>query len=66
MTKEEAIQAMCEGKTLTHEYFTDKEWVKTNQAGTVYVFEDGVQCSYSEFWMWRTDNCYAHGWEIIK
>ena len=65
MTKQEAITAMCEGKKVTHRYFTSDEWVKSNQNGTIYILEDGVECSSFEFWRWRTDEAYLSDWEIF-
>lgn len=66
MTKGEAILAMCEGKKVTHEHFSAEEWVKSNQDGSIYILEDGVECSPAEFWRWRTDESYNTGWEIFK
>jgi len=40
MTKEEAIQALNEGKKVTHRYFSDDEWVEKLADGR-YRFEDG-------------------------
>lgn len=66
MTKEEAISQMKAGKKLTHRYFTDDEWVKTDETGMIYILEDGVECSSKEFWMWRTDEAWNYDWEIFK
>lgn len=66
MTKEEAISQMKAGKKLTHRYFTDDEWVKTDETGMIYILEDGVECSPKEFWMWRTDEAWNSDWEIFK
>lgn len=66
MTKQEAIEAMKKGEKVTHRYFTSDEWVKTNQDATLYILEDGVECSPLEFWMWRTDIAWNSDWEIFK
>lgn len=65
MTKQEAIEAMKQGNKLTHTYFTDEEWVKSDQRGIVYILEDGVECSSYEFWRCRTDESYNEGLEIF-
>jgi len=62
MNKQEAIQAMLEGKKVTHRYFTDDEWV-TMENGKI-VFEDGIRCSPEEFWKWRTEECFETDWSI--
>ncbi|AUR89433.1 hypothetical protein NVP1123O_04 [Vibrio phage 1.123.O._10N.286.48.F3] len=54
MNKEQAIKALDEGKTLTHEHFTKSEWVRGIGAG-MYEFEDGIKCSAQEFWAYRND-----------
>lgn len=63
MTKDEAIQAMKEGKTVAHSGFTEKEWMK--QYGSGYIFEDGVKCSKQEFWHNRTQDYWEKGWRVV-
>lgn len=63
MTREEAIAALDDGKTLTHKYFTSSEWVRG--AGCMYEFEDGVMCSPSEFWAYRRDDGFNDGWSEL-
>ena len=62
MTKGEAIQAMKGGAKVTHSHFGEEGWVK--KIGCVYEFEDGFQCSESEFWGTRFDSSWLEGWEI--
>ena len=57
---------MKAGKKLTHKWFLDDEWVKTDQRGMIYIFEDGVECTSQEFWHWRTDESWETDWEIFK
>lgn len=64
MTKTEAIQAMQEGKKVTHQYFDAKEWM-TMSNGMV-VLEDGVVCTPNEFWHWRTVPAWNDGYELFK
>lgn len=62
MTRQEAIQAMREGKKVTHEYFTPDEWV--TMEGNEIVLENGVRCDEYEFWRWRTPAIYETGWSL--
>jgi hypothetical protein len=63
MTKAEAIQAMSEGKKVTHYHFTPEEWMAMTSDGK-YLFEDDVKCSPVEFWRWRTDPTYDNDWSL--
>lgn len=66
MQKSEAIQAMKDGHKVAHMHFTPDEWVKmiTNN---LYLFEDGVQCTSEEFWLYRPDDLgFDDGWEIYN
>jgi len=62
MTKDEAIQAMREGKKVTHKYFTPDEWV--TMEGDEILLEYGVRCDEYEFWKWRTSPIYETGWSL--
>lgn len=66
MTKDEAISQMKAGNKLTHRWFGDEEWIKSDRAGMILILEDGVECSPNEFWKWRTDPAWETGWEIFK
>jgi len=66
MTKEEAIEQMKLGKRLTHKHFTDNEWVKSNQDGTIIILEDGAECPPHEFWRWRTNESWNNDWEFFN
>jgi hypothetical protein len=63
MTRDEAIKALDEGKTLTHFSFTDKEWVR--KSGNLYEFEDECLCEPDEFWKWRTHTSFDKGWKVF-
>lgn len=65
MNKQEAIQAMEEGKAVTHRLFTDEEWMKKLNR-TTYEFEDGVLCPVSEFWAFRSIDEWEEGWDIVE
>jgi hypothetical protein len=65
MTKAEAIILMREGKKLTHQHFAPEEWVTILRGGKM-LLEDGVECSQTEFWHWRTDTSWNNDWELFK
>jgi len=62
LTKQEAIQLMQEGKCITHRHFSPSEWMRMNKNGKI-LFEDGVECSVNEFFLWRKgeswESCYS-------
>ena len=67
MTKEEAIQAMKEGKKVTHRFFTDDEFVRQPKPEIdEYEFEDGVVTSNILFWHFRKEEYWNDGWEIFN
>lgn len=64
MDKKEAIQAMQEGKKVTHRCFMPNEWM-TMRMGMV-VLEDGVVCTPQEFWQWRTVPVWDNGYKLFN
>lgn len=65
MTKHEAIIAMMEGKKVRHRFFSSDEWMTKTEDG-MYLFEDGVKCTPSMFWMDRIGKEWNSGWEIFN
>ena len=63
MNKEEAIQAMKEGKKVTHRHFAPDEWMTIRMG--MMVLEDGVVCTPQEFWQWRTDPVWDNGYKLF-
>jgi hypothetical protein len=63
LSKEEAIEAMKGGAKVSHRCFTEEEWMKWD-AGYI-VFEDGCQCTITEFFRIRTGEAWADGYRII-
>ena len=65
MNKTEAITALKQGKRLTHRHFTPEEWVERHPSGKL-VFEDGCQCSMTEFWQYRTCENFNKDWAVMQ
>ena len=68
MTKEEAIQAMLDGKKVTHRYFEKGEYMFLSDKKTnTYQFEDGCEIDAVDFWRsHRNDECWEEDWEIFE
>jgi len=65
MNKEQAIEAMLKGKKVTHEYFTDNEWMKLNGHFEV-EFEDGCKIDVDTFWKDRQGAGWETGWSLVS
>lgn len=63
LTRDEAKEALSNGRKLTHSYFTDVEWVIL--MGDLILFEDGQTQSYEEFWEFKKDKTWDSGWNIV-
>ena len=69
MTKEEAIQAMLDGKKVTHRFFMDDEYMfLCDKINNVYQFEDGVEIDAQKFWGMKMENIedWEEDWEIFE
>ena len=64
MTKEDAIQAMKEGKKVTHTYFDENEWMTIRD--NKIISEDGYIYDMVEFWSYRTDEAFDDGYFIFN
>ena len=62
----EALQAMKEGKKVRHRFFSEDEWVKSNEDNTIFTFDDGVTVSASMFWLDRNGEAYLTDWIIVE
>lgn len=64
LTKQQAIEAMREGKKITHRYFSPEEYItiKDNKI----VTEEGYRCSQMEFWAYRTSKEFETGWYLFE
>ena len=63
LSKDEAIAAMLQGKKVTHQHFTDNEWMKLNGHFEV-EFEDGCKIDVDTFWKDRKGEGWQTGWSI--
>ncbi len=63
MTKQEAQQALKDGKKLTHRYFDNHEWIR--QEGFMMIMEDGASIDVEIFWKDRDNIGFEDGWDTI-
>jgi hypothetical protein len=64
MTRTEAIQAMGEGRKITHRYFSDNEYVYLD--GKYYITEDGCKHDPDVFWSLRSSESWDDGYSIVE
>jgi hypothetical protein len=63
LTREEAVEALLSGKKLTHNYFTNNEWVM--MMGDFMLFENNQTQSVDSFWNIRKNDWWNSGWNIV-
>lgn len=73
MNRHEAKLALSEGKKVTHNYFSQGEFVylecvnpNTRPIKYEMVFEDGTTQDEGEFWSMRDGYQWDNGWEIFN
>lgn len=66
MTKSEAQEKMKSGHKITHDYFGSNEWMKLDDDGFHYLFEDGVRVHPSQFWGIRSQSGWGDGWSLFN
>ena len=64
MTKDKAIEAMKDGKKVSHRWFSPDEWMIDKDG--MFEFEDGCRCGYKEFFSDRDDSSWLVGWKILE
>lgn len=64
LNKQEAIEAMKQGKKVRHYYFGNHEWM-TMKEYMIY-FEDGVRVTAHEFWQDRIGEGWETGYSIVE
>jgi len=62
MTRNEAIEAIKQGKKITHDYFSREEFVTIAANGDDYLLEDGVTVTRELFWWDRSGEHFNDGW----
>lgn len=63
MTKQEAIQKMQEGYAVTHNLFSDNEFI--GMKDDMIVTEEGYPVSPEVFWADRKLPIWEEGWELL-
>lgn len=63
LTREEACEALSNGRKLTHTLFFESEWVI--KMGDLILFEDSHSQSSDEFWDIRRGDAWNNGWNIV-
>src|SRR5688500_4584541 len=66
MNKQEAIQAMKQGKKITHTSFGDDEWMTSSSDGRQITLEDAVKLYEGEFWHFRQGSSWEDGYSLFK
>ena len=65
MTKQEALQAMKDGKKVFHEYYTSDEYLWMNENGHIFTEENyDMGTERSEFWVFIQK--WADGWFLYE
>lgn len=64
LTKEQAKQAIREGKKVSHRFFSSNEFIQRGEDAIIRL-EDGVRLT-AEFWAYRTGPNWETGWYIIE
>lgn len=63
MTKQEAIQAMKAGLSVTHQFFTPDEFISMPEDSTIET-EEGYTVPLDEFFMFRPGPEWETGWRV--
>ena len=67
MTRNEAREALKQGKKITHRYFSDDEFVMLANDGTNRIQdENGFKIESAMFWHDRAGAGFDEGWEVYK
>lgn len=62
--KETAISLMRQGHKITHEWFSDKEWM--TMKGIMIITEDGVRSEMDDFFSYRQHSSWQTGYSLYK
>lgn len=61
MTKKEAMQALVRGDKVSHDYFSDNEFVFMDENGKI---KDEGGYIHDKFWFLRQNDSWATGWKL--
>lgn len=64
MNKQEAIQAMMEGKKVRHRFFTSDEFIIMDKHWNI-ITEEGYSTPEANFWTDRISDAWERDWEIV-
>ena len=64
MTKAEALQAMREGKKVTHCYFQPHEWMMIKD--NMILFDDGLTITIEEFYNDRNQDSWENEYSFFE
>lgn len=65
MNKDEAIQAMKDGKKVRHRFFEIGEYMESDRSGYDYTFENKYSTSDADFWHRRPQQAWLIDWSIV-
>jgi hypothetical protein len=65
MTREEALQAMKDGKKVTHRLFKDKEYLYMTEGAILTQDYYNVGDETCEFWKAHSDSCWQKDWILF-
>ena len=63
MSKAEAIQAMHNGKKVTHYNFSDNEFIYMKDGE---IYDENGYSMHGEFWKWRQGECWEKDWSLYE
>ncbi len=64
LTREEAKQALNEGKKVKHLYFKGDEYI-AKHSDEFLIDQNGDKYNAHDFWKYRSNGMFAEGWSII-
>lgn len=64
MNIEKAMEAVSNGRKVTHPMFEDGEFVQASPGGLI-AFDDGAKCEPDKFWTSNPKSIFADGWELL-
>lgn len=66
MRKQQAIEAMREGKRVRHHYFSREEWMTIQKGTNLIELEDGCTIFILDFFSHRSGPEWEQGYEIVE